>query len=146
MHVGGIGTGLLLRQRKGRKLLTGPQTVAAANFFAKYPMQPRNPGTGNNLAQQLQAWIGGPSDSGKEAYVLITNLGPDLGASGFSQQLYGAQKVTVSLEDLGIAGSTWRFTDVWAGNSSKVTASYTAYLTEGASQLLHLTSCSGKKR
>ncbi|KAJ6437471.1 GPI transamidase component PIG-S [Purpureocillium lavendulum] len=115
-----------------------PQTVAAANFFASYPMQPRNPGTGGNSAQQLQAWIGGPSDNGREAYVLIVNYGPDQGYGGFGTKIYGKQAVTVSLKDLGVSG-VWSFKDVWAGNATKVAKTYTAYLAEGASQLLHLT-------
>lgn len=121
----------------GYKLITSKQSIAAANFFAQYPMQPRNPGTGNNIAQQLQAWIGGPS--GNEAYVLIANYGPDEGQGGFGTQLAGVQNVTVSLNDLGIAGQTWTFTDIWNGNSSTVSNSYTAWLDEGASHLLHLT-------
>lgn len=122
----------------GIKLTTSRQSIAAANFFAQYPMQPRNPGTGSNAAKQLQAWIGGPSDNHNEAYVLIVNYGPDQGYGGFGTQLYAAQKVTVSLKDLGISGSTWTFTDIWKGNSTKVSQSYSAWLTEGESQLLRL--------
>ncbi|KAG0647634.1 Alpha-D-galactoside galactohydrolase 3 [Hyphodiscus hymeniophilus] len=121
----------------GHKLITSSQSVAAANFFAQYPIQPRNPGTGNNLAQQLQAWIAGPSN--KEAYVLVANYGPDQGSGGFGTNLNGTQKVTVSLNDLGIAGKRWVFTDIWQGNRTTVSNSYTAYLDEGASQLLQLT-------
>ncbi|PTB63289.1 glycoside hydrolase family 27 protein [Trichoderma citrinoviride] len=122
----------------GLKLTTSKQSIDAADFFAKYPMQPRNPGTGSNAAKQLQAWIGGPSDD-HEAYVLIVNYGPDLGNGGFSTQLYGKQKLTVSLKDLGISGSAWTFTDIWSGKSTRVTGSYSAWLTEGESQLLRLT-------
>ncbi|KAJ2980396.1 hypothetical protein NQ176_g2668 [Zarea fungicola] len=122
----------------GWKLLTSSGSVAAADFFAKYPMQPRNPRTGSNLAKQLQAWIGGPSDDGKEAYVLVANYGPDLGSGGFGSKIYGVQPVTISLASLGLRCSKWTFTDVRAGNSSTVTNTYTAWLTEGASQLLHL--------
>ncbi|KAK5993526.1 Alpha-galactosidase 3 [Cladobotryum mycophilum] len=122
----------------GLKLTTSRQSIAAADFFAKYPMQPRNPGTGSNAPKQLQAWIGGPSDDHKEAYVLVANYGPDQGAGNFGTQLHGAQNVTVSLKDLGIDGSTWCFTDIWQGTSTKVSSSYTALLTEGASQLLRL--------
>ncbi|KAJ5459960.1 uncharacterized protein N7458_001512 [Penicillium daleae] len=133
-----LGSDLTQIDELGHKLITSSQSIAAADFFAKYPMQPRNPGTGNNLAEQLQAWIGGPSDSNDEAYVLVVNYGPDQGQGGFGTQLYGSQKVTVSLEDLGIASSAWKFTDIWAGNSTTVSTSYSAWLTEGASQLLHL--------
>ncbi|KAL7809435.1 alpha-galactosidase 3 [Trichoderma gracile] len=121
----------------GLKLTTSKQSIDAADFFAKYPMQPRNPGSGSNAAKQLQAWIGGPSDD-HEAYVLIVNYGPDLGNGGFATQLYGKQKVTVSLKDLGISGSAWTFTDIWSGKSTRVTGSYSAWLTEGESQLLRL--------
>jgi alpha-galactosidase len=101
-------------------------------------MQPRNPGTGDNLAKQLQAWIGGPSNN-NEAYVLIVNYGPDEGSGGFGTQLPGIQSVAVSLADLGIPGTTWDFTDIWEGNSTVVSDSYTAWLNEGGSQLLRLT-------
>ncbi|EHK42424.1 glycoside hydrolase family 27 protein [Trichoderma atroviride IMI 206040] len=134
-----LGNDLTQTDDLGYKLLTSSQSTAAANFFAKYPMQPRNPRTGNNLAQQLQAWIGGPSDNGKEAYVLIANYGPDQGSGGFGTHLYGRQAVTVSLAGLGLSCSGWKFTDVWSGNSTHVNNYYTAYLTEGESQLLHLT-------
>ncbi|KAJ5625618.1 glycoside hydrolase family 27 [Penicillium lagena] len=133
-----LGSDMSSIDKLGYKLITSRQSISAANFFAQFPMQPRNPGTGNNLAQQLQAWIGGPSDD-NEAYVLIANYGPDQGQGGFDTQLYGLQKVTVSLQDLGIDGSSWTFTDVWEGNSTRVSNSYVAWLTEGASQLLRLT-------
>lgn len=132
-----IGNDLTQLDALGTRLLTSGETVAAADFFAQYPMQPRNPGTGGNVAKQLQAWIGGPSDNGNQAYALLVNYGPDLGNGGFNTQIYGKQAVTVTLADLGISGK-WSFTDVWAGNSTTVKDSYTAYLTEGASQLLHL--------
>ncbi|KAH8812584.1 glycoside hydrolase family 27 protein [Xylogone sp. PMI_703] len=119
----------------GLKLLTSDSSSAASRFTAQYPMQPRNPGTGNNLAKQLQAWIAGPSPQG-EAYVLITNLGPDQGQGGFNTALNGTQAVTVSLADLGIAGKKWSVTDVWNGNKTMVTDSYTAYLDENESQFL----------
>ena len=135
-----LGSDLTALDDLGIQLTTSRQSIAASNFFASYPMQPRNPGTGANLPQQLQAWIGGPSDDNKEAYVLIVNYGPDQGNGGFGTQLYGTQKVTVSFNDLGIQGP-WQFTDVWARNRTKVSDSYTAYLTEGESQLLHLTKC-----
>ncbi|KAJ5610292.1 Alpha-galactosidase [Penicillium lagena] len=121
----------------GTKLLTSSQSVSFANFAAKYPMQPRNPGTGNNLAQQVQAWIGGPDET-SNAYVLLVNYGPDQGSGGFNTSLSGVQEVTISLNDLGISGKQWKFTDVWNSNSSRVSSSFTAYLGEGESQLLYL--------
>ncbi|CAL5873914.1 uncharacterized protein PFLUO_LOCUS8198 [Penicillium psychrofluorescens] len=121
----------------GTKLLTSSQSVSFANFASNYPMQPRNPGTGNNLAQQAQAWIGGPDDT-SNAYVLLVNYGPDQGSGGFNTSLSGIQEVTISLKDLGISGKQWKFTDVWNSNSSTVSDSFTAYLGEGESQLLYL--------
>jgi alpha-galactosidase len=133
-----LGSDLTQMDALGYKLTTSEASIAAASFFAGYPMQPRNPGTGSNQPKQLQAWIGGPNDSGREAYVLLVNYGPDQGYGGFSTTLYGSQAVTVSLSDLGISGS-WLFSDVWEGHSTRVTKSYTVHLTEGASQLLKLT-------
>lgn len=134
-----LGSDLTQMDDLGRRLLTSPQSVAAARFFARYPMQPRNPGTGGNLPQQLQAWVAGPADGhDAEAYVLLANYGANLGQSGFSSKLCGTQRVAVTLEDLGIAGCSWIFTDIWAGNSTLVTSEYAAWLTEGESQLLHL--------
>ncbi|OZJ02056.1 Alpha-galactosidase 3 [Bifiguratus adelaidae] len=132
-----IGSDMTQLDDLGVRLLTSPQSAAAAKFFAQYPMQPRNPGTGNNKAQQLQAWIAGPTNN-QEAYVLIANYGHDEGVGGFGTSLTGVQKVTVSLSDLGIANRKWTFTDVWNGNSTKVDSSYTAYLGEYESQLLYL--------
>ena len=133
-----IGSDLTELDDLGIQLLTSSQSVTAANFFARYPMQPRNPGTGNNLAQQLQAWIAGPTKE-NQGYVLIANYGGDQGEGGFNTNVTGVQPVTVSLEDLGIEG-TWTFTDVWNGNSTQVSTSYTAYLDEYESQLLTLSS------
>ena len=133
-----LGVDMLQIDDLGYHLVTSSQSVAAANFFADYPMQPRNPGTGDNLAKQLQAWIAGPSDDG-EAYVLVVNYGADQGSGGFNTTLYGTQKVTVSLKDLGIEGSSWKFEDIWEGNATEVDRSYTAWLADGASQLLRLT-------
>ncbi len=133
-----LGSDMTAIDELGWSLITSDQSIAASEFFALYPMQPRNPGTGGNSAKQLQAWIAGPSDETGEAYVLIANYGPDQGQGGFGTQIYGNQKVTVSLADLGIADSHWTFTDIWGGNSTKVSTAYTAYLSEGASQLLHL--------
>lgn len=132
-----IGSDLNQLDDLGTKLLTSNESIQAADFFAQYPMQPRNPGTGDNVPQQLQAWIAGPSDN-NEAYVLVVNYGPDQGHGGFGTSLTGVQNVTVSLADLGIAGKSWEFSDVWNGNSSTVSTSFTAYLDEGESQLLHL--------
>lgn len=132
-----IGSDLTRLDDLGVKLLTSPQSATVAEFTARYPMQPRNPESGNNLAKQLQAWIAGPSEL-HEAYVLLANYGPDQGSGGFGTSIAGVQKISVSLSDLGIAGGKWEFTDVWKGNSTKVSGLYTAYLSENESQLLHL--------
>ena len=133
-----LGSDLQQMDDLGYQLTTSNASIAASDFFAQYPMQPRNPGTGGNTPKQLQAWIGGPDDSGSTAYALIVNYGADLGHGGFNEALYGTQAVNVSLLDLGIDG-TWTFTEVWMGNSTIVTESYTAMLSEGASQLFRLT-------
>jgi alpha-galactosidase len=132
-----IGSDLTQLDTLGLKLLASPQSAALATFSAQYPMQPRNPGSGNNLAQQLQAWIAGPSEA-NEAYVILANYGPDEGAGGFSTSLTGVQALTVTLSDLGISGQNWKFTDVWNGNSTVVSGTFTAYLDKYGSQLLHL--------
>jgi alpha-galactosidase len=134
-----LGGDLTQIDELGFQLITSSESITAANFFARYPIQPRNPGTGDNTAQQLQAWIGGPS-SDNIAYVLLANYGPDQGQGGFGTQLGGLQNVTISLNDLGIGGKAWTFTDVWNASSSTIVSdSYTAMLDEGASQLLQLT-------
>ncbi|RFU31432.1 hypothetical protein B7463_g4907, partial [Scytalidium lignicola] len=130
-----LGSDMTNVDELGLKLLTSDASAASSRFTAQYPMQPRNPGTGNNLAKQLQAWIAGPSPQG-EAYVLITNLGPDQGQGGFGTSLTGTQAVTVSWADLGITGGKWSVTDVWNGNKTTATGSYTAYLSENESQFL----------
>lgn len=129
----------------GLELLTSSGSKLAANFFAEYPMQPRNPGTGDVLPLQLQAWIAGPSATTGEAYVLVSNYGPDQGKGGFGTALEGVQAVTVALSDLGLttaagyaASYTWR--DVWNGNGTAVTqdVGFTAYLNATQSSLFLL--------
>ncbi|KAL4816119.1 glycoside hydrolase superfamily [Aspergillus spinulosporus] len=124
----------------GRWFITSPSSIAAADFCARYPMQPRNPGTGSNQAMQLQAWIAGPNEHG-EAYVLLTNLGPNLGDGGYVTAGSGEQKVSVTLADLGLRGSLYRATDVWYGNVTTVKrrGSLSATLGEGESRFLRLT-------
>jgi alpha-galactosidase len=136
-----LGGDLTVIDSLGYQLITSEESITAADFFSQYPMQPRNPGTGDNLAEQLQAWIAGPSDD-SVAYALLVNYGPDQGYGGFNTQLSGVQNVTVSLNDLGISGSSWQATDVWTNESTTITGSYTVSLDEGASQLLRLTQAS----
>jgi alpha-galactosidase len=132
-----IGSDLTQLDALGLELLTSSQSAAVAQFSAQYPMQPRNPGSGNNLAQQLQAWIAGP-DEKNESYLRLANYGPDQGAGGSGTSLTGRQAVTVSLSDLGISSRNWTLTNVWSRNTTEVSRSFTTYLDEGESQLLRL--------
>lgn len=101
----------------GLQLITSTASMDATSFCAKYPMQPRNPGTGLNTAQQLQAWIAGPDDGGN-AYVLLTNLGPSRGNSGYNTTISGTQTVTASLEDLGVGNEgCYSVQNVWKGGN-----------------------------
>jgi alpha-galactosidase len=119
----------------GMELIAGLQSKSAAKFCAVYPMQPRNPGTGSNQPMQLQAWIAGPDPTG-QAYVLLTNLGPNLGKGGFVTVGTGVQDVTISLADLGLTASRYVAKDVWFGNATFVKSyqSLTASLDEGESR------------
>lgn len=108
-----IGSDLTNLDDFGLNLLTNADALAVADFTAGFLIQPRNPGTGGQSAQQLQAWIAGPDSTGK-AVVVIANYGPDEGQGGFGTTLSGTQTVMVTWGDLGIDGSFDIF-DVWAG-------------------------------
>lgn len=127
----------------GRNLLTNPDAMAIADFTARYLMQPRNPGSGGTSAQQLQAWIAGPSDETGEAVVILANYGPDEGQGGFGQSLPGVQNVNATLEDLGIAGiargNEWLWRSIWDGASGTFNDELSFDLDEGQSVLLRLT-------
>ncbi|KAL4902186.1 hypothetical protein BDW74DRAFT_186949 [Aspergillus multicolor] len=99
----------------GRRLLISSSSIAAAKFCNGYPMQPRNPGSGGNEARQLQAWLSGPSGSG-EAYVLLTNLGENLGHGGYVTTDSGVVNMSISLQELGLKGRGYTARDVWFGN------------------------------
>ncbi|KAI0109198.1 glycoside hydrolase [Nemania sp. FL0031] len=132
-----IGSDLTNLDDFGLNLLTNSAALAAADFTASFPMQPRNPGTGAQSAQQLQAWIAGPDSTG-EAVVVIVNYGPDEGQGGFGTSLTGPQTVTVTWEDLRIQGSFNVF-DVWAGEDlGSQGAELGVQLGEGQSVLYHL--------
>ncbi|KAK4498252.1 hypothetical protein PRZ48_010909 [Zasmidium cellare] len=120
----------------GKKLLTLPEAwVDVANFTARYPMQARNPGTGQNSSQQLQAWIAGPDESG-DAVVVLVNYGPDQGQGGFNTSLEGTQNVTATWADLGITGS-YDVRNVWESEDlGTFDGQISAQLDEGESQLL----------
>jgi alpha-galactosidase len=138
-----LGSDLTTLDDLGRKLTTSTESIAATTFCSEYPMQPRNPGTGDNLAQQLQAWISGPSATG-QAIVILTNLGASLGEAGYSTTLAGVQEVSISLEDLGIGfQDCYEVQDVWNGNTSQVLKgqSLFAQLDDGESQMLNLALC-----
>ncbi|ETS73189.1 hypothetical protein PFICI_15134 [Pestalotiopsis fici W106-1] len=124
----------------GLKLATSQESIEAAKFCGRYPMQPRNPGTGSNQPMQLQAWIAGPDDDG-QAYVLLTNLGANLGRGGYVDLGSGLQNVSITLGDLGLTGSGYVATDVWFGNVTTVEAGggLSALLDDGNSQFLRLT-------
>ncbi len=116
---------------------TDPDAVAAS-FTAKHPMQPRNPGSGGNGSQQLQAWVAGPDASGT-LVVLLANYGPDQGQGGFGTSLTGVQTVRATWQDLGISGS-YDVHDVWRGASlGRQTSAVAAALDEGQSALLKFT-------
>ncbi|EJT98168.1 glycoside hydrolase, partial [Dacryopinax primogenitus] len=108
-----IGSDLLQLDDFGKKLLTDTEALDIADFTSQYPRQPRNPGTGGNIAQQLQAWIAGPDVSG-EAVVVVANLGPPLGRSGYEDQpsVEGMVEVEVPFASLGIPG-IHKVRDVW---------------------------------
>ncbi|KAI0840790.1 glycoside hydrolase family 27 protein [Hypoxylon sp. FL0890] len=132
-----IGSDLTNLDDFGIKLLTNPDAIAIADFTARFPMQPRNPGTGNNGSQQLQAWIAGPDRSGN-AVVVIANYGPDQGQAGFGTSLSGVQTVNISWSDLGISG-TFHIHDVWTGRDLGVESSgFSVKLSEGQSILYKL--------
>jgi len=122
----------------GIRLLTDPNAMEVANFTAKFPMQPRNPGTGRNKTKQLQAWIAGPDASGS-CVVVLANYGPDLGQGGFKTNLKGKQIVKATWDDLGITGA-FCGENVWSrGQLGILTKEVSAELDVGESRLLKLT-------
>jgi alpha-galactosidase len=135
-----LGSDMTSLDELGRNLVISSTGIQAADFCGKYPMQPRNPGTGNNQAQQLQAWVCGPSSTG-QGYVLLTNLGPNEGRGGYETVGSGTQNVSIKLTDLGLIGLKYLVSDVWSGNSSTVVAggSLSAVLGKGESQFLRIT-------
>lgn len=124
----------------GMKLATWPEAIAAADFCAMYPMQPRNPGSGGTTAMQKQAWIAGPSPEG-EVRVIVVNLGPAGPQAGFNTTDGGVLPVRVTLEDLGIDGSDWYWQNVWGTETGTIEAGkgISFNLDEGESAFLKLT-------
>ncbi|KAK2752876.1 hypothetical protein FQN54_008029 [Arachnomyces sp. PD_36] len=134
-----VGSDLTSLDDFGIKLLTDRSALEVADFTAKYPMQPRNPGTGKGEAVQLQAWIAGPSNDDGGAVVILANYGPDLGQGGFGTSLSGRQIVAASWSDLGISG-TYNVRDVWEDEDlGDADDQVSAELSEGDSRLLKLT-------
>ncbi|KZT58032.1 glycoside hydrolase family 27 protein [Calocera cornea HHB12733] len=136
-----IGSDLLQLDEFGKRVLTDREALAIADFTAQYPMQPRNPGTGGNNAQQLQAWIAGPSDATGESVVVVANLGPPLGQSGYEGQkvLTGHEAFELSFESLGIAG-TYKVRNIWEHRDLSIRNSgLRVLLGEGESELFKLT-------
>lgn len=136
-----LGSDMTRIDDHGKKLLTSKGSRRATEFCGQYPMQPRNPGNGSSTSQQRQAWVCGPSKTG-EAYVLLTNYGPNQGRGGFESFDSGDLLVRASLEDLSLTGKSYRVHDVWSDASYKVLAgdSLNATLAEGAAEFLRLTS------
>ncbi|KAF2503285.1 glycoside hydrolase [Lophium mytilinum] len=133
-----VGSDLTNLDYLGRKLLTDPDALGVAAFAAKFPMQPRNPGTGGLDAKQLQAWVGGPDASTGEAVVVLVNYGPDQGQGGFGTSDSGTQNVTASYEDLGLTG-TYNVRNVWQKEDlGSVSGGLSAILDEGESRLFSL--------
>lgn len=146
----------------GQKLLYDSELLAAADFTAQYPMQPKNPqGTanpGSQAAEQLQSWIAGPDPSNNEAYVVLANYGPDLGSGSFGGTLQGTQLVNVTLAQLGLSKTqphgapAWNVRRVLGGGGSGgadhtdigvVTTSLSAKLGPGESALYKFTRAGG---
>ncbi|KAJ3755069.1 glycoside hydrolase superfamily [Lentinula raphanica] len=133
-----LGNDLTQLDDTGKAILTNAAAHSVADFAAQHPMRPRNPGTGEGDAQQLQAWIGGPDDSGK-LVVILANYGPDEGQGGFNTTLSGVQNVTATWQDLGISGS-FAIQEVWKGQDLGTSnEQLSASLDEGQSLLAILT-------
>ncbi|KAK2609167.1 hypothetical protein QQS21_002249 [Conoideocrella luteorostrata] len=133
-----LGDDLTRLNSFGTYVLTHPAAQAVTSFTAKYPMQPRNPGSGGNSPKQVQAWIAGPSPSG-EAVVLLVNYGPDQGQGGFGTKNSGSQHLVISYDDLGVK-APYRVFDVWNDNYwGDVSTGLSVNIAEGQSFLLHLT-------
>ena len=135
------GSDLTRLDALGQELLYGKNALEAAAFSAQYPMQPRNPSQtpnpGSNQARQLQTWIAGPDSTGTTAYVILTNYGPDpcivtrgLCAPGPTYRATnpGVRLVSIKLDELDIAGVTWKAGLLWKAAS----------FSEGSTQVLGL--------
>lgn len=127
----------------GKKLITDSKAQEVAQFTQRYPMQPRNPGTGGNLCSQLQAWIAGP-DEGGQAVVVLANYGPGYVDGECDFKLEEPQNISVTWEDLGIEAPASEISDVWSGTAFDGSdTGLEAVLDEGQSKLLWIKSTSG---
>ena len=135
-----LGGDLTKIDDSGFYTLTHEASRSITSFTSRYPMQPRNPGSGSQNAQQLQAWVAGPSPSG-EAVVLLVNYGPTKSDSqaGFKGDKSGTQHVFISYTDLGIEKPS-KVYDVWNNNDwGNIATGLDVDIQEGQSFLLHLT-------
>lgn len=136
-----LGSDLTKLDSYGISLLTNVEALSAADFTARYAMQPRNPGNGKSDPQQLQAWIAGPSPS-KEIIVLLTNYGKDQGSGGWGGGDDSTQTVTVSWADLGVSGP-FTCRDVLSQQLVASASGLSASLNTGASNMYRCTRGSG---
>jgi alpha-galactosidase len=131
-----IGSDVLNLDSVATNLFTNSEAMAVADFTAKYPMQPRNPGSGGQDAKQLQAWTAGPNENG-EVVVVLANYGPDQGNGGFGTNDSGTKTVKATFDDLGIQGS-FNVRDIWNAKDSTAASDIQADLAEGESRLFLL--------
>lgn len=115
-----LGDDLEKPDLQGLDLLNDRDALSAADFTANYPMQPRNPGSGENLWTSQNAWIAGPSSDG-EFIVVLANYDTD-----------GTADVKVSFRDLGVSGSYTCF-DVLGKSTTDTGCSLAAQLNGGQS-------------
>lgn len=143
-HWIGAGAGLMLGSDLTRLddyatyLLTTPAALAVADFTAKFPMQPRNPGSGAQDPAQVQAWVAGPDGDGS-AVVLLANYGPDEGDGGWGTGETGEQQMDISWAELGLEGG-YAVHDVWNDSDwQDIEDGLSVEIGEGQSYLLRLT-------
>ncbi|THU87535.1 glycoside hydrolase [Dendrothele bispora CBS 962.96] len=130
-----IGNDLENLDALGKHILTHPSLLSLATFTARYPMRPRNPGTGLGEAKQLQAWIAGPDEHGK-TLVLLVNYGPDRGQAGFGNRGVGVVDVSPSYDGSGYSGNGYYQPRARGGGG--MGSVLMANLDEGESVLLEL--------
>ncbi|KAI5464371.1 glycoside hydrolase family 27 protein [Mariannaea sp. PMI_226] len=122
-----IGDDLTQPTKEGLKLLNDKDALSAAEFTANFPMQPRNPGSGENAWMDQNAWIAGPSRSG-EFIAVLANYADS------------SESITVSatLKDLGVSGS-YKCLDVLGKSVTKTSHGLSARLQGGQSVMYRCT-------